>query len=127
VIYGDIFSFLTEEILATYDVISTNQNYISGSFALFRNIPVVNELFLKSSGYKKAFTSSRNMSFGECNCLWAALGKGAGTLKADKDQSMTYMVKTAHLAGALNAYFRNNLKETILPGEYVKWNKGRIF
>lgn len=127
VIYGDILSFLTEEILNKYDVISNNKDYISGSFALFRNIPVINKLFLDSSGYKKAFTSSRNMGFDECNCLWAALGKGVDILKADSDQSMTYMVKKAHFTGIINAYFESNLKEIIPVGDYVKWKKGRIF
>ena len=127
VIYGDISSFLTEDIINRYDVISNNENYISGSFALFRNIPVINTLFLESSGYKKAFTASRNMGFDECNCLWAALGKGADILKADKDQSMTYLVKAAQLSGTITAYFENNLKETISSGDYVKRNKGRIF
>ncbi len=42
VLYGDIRGFMTEDILDTYDVISSRHDYVTGSFCLFRNEEYIN-------------------------------------------------------------------------------------
>ncbi|MCC5924672.1 MAG: hypothetical protein JJT77_12885, partial [Crocinitomicaceae bacterium] len=47
ILYGDIRSFYTEEILSNYDVISSQEVRVSGHMALFRNTPKYRNLYLK--------------------------------------------------------------------------------
>ncbi len=49
VIWGNLRHFLTEELLANYDVISARPNRISGHFTLFRNQEAWNNLFRRVS------------------------------------------------------------------------------
>lgn len=55
VVWGDIRKFITEEILDTYDIISSRKENISGHFNLFRNTPAVNTLYKKLPNYKALF------------------------------------------------------------------------
>lgn len=47
ILYGDIRSFYTEEILSNYDVISSQEVRVSGHMALFRNTPKYRNTYLK--------------------------------------------------------------------------------
>ena len=56
VIFGNIRSFMTDELLHEYDIISTRHDYLTGCCALFRNQPYFRELF-KLSASEKNVTS----------------------------------------------------------------------
>lgn len=65
-VFGDIRTFITEEILSSHDKILEH-----GHFTLYRNVPSVNEHFMLCSGYKdydyqKAFSSNDSLYFDEC-------------------------------------------------------------
>lgn len=47
-VYGDIRGFMTSEILNTYDIISAHQNFITGTFCLYRNNDLMKRLFMES-------------------------------------------------------------------------------
>ena len=53
-LFGDIRSFYTSDILKKYDVISSHKNRISGHFALFRNTRRNRLIFRKIYNWKKA-------------------------------------------------------------------------
>lgn len=55
IIWGDIRSYMTDDILNNYDIISSRKNAISGHFNLFRNTPQINQLYKKLPDYKKLF------------------------------------------------------------------------
>ncbi len=55
IILGDVKKFLTPERLERYDVFSVRKNYMTGHFAVYRNIPMINRLFWKIPGVKKVF------------------------------------------------------------------------
>jgi len=52
VLYGNIRSFYTDDILSTYDVISTHATRISGHLALFRNLPKYRNLYCRIYDWK---------------------------------------------------------------------------
>jgi len=59
-VYGDFTSFLTQEVLKGYDLISCRKDYLAGHFALYRNTKEMNELFKRSPAYLKIFTDNQN-------------------------------------------------------------------
>ena len=48
-------SFLPDELLKIYDVISVREEYLAGHFAIYRNNPIINNLYTKSVGYRHIF------------------------------------------------------------------------
>ncbi len=58
IIFGKISHFITEEILATYDVITASEIQFVGHFILFRNTATVTNLFRQTQDYIKAFTDN---------------------------------------------------------------------
>lgn len=125
VVYGNIRDFMTNEILTSYDIISSRHDYITGSFCLFRNIEKINLLFMESRDYQKVFTCPDHFCFDECNFLFEPLNNGASILDyPDNIQSITYVVKRAEQEGKLKAFFDFIIIEGT-PGK-IKWHKGKI-
>lgn len=54
-VFGNISTFLTEEVLEKHDVISVREGYQAGHFALFKNDPTINGIYTRSSRYKQIF------------------------------------------------------------------------
>lgn len=125
VVYGNIRDFMTEEILISYDVISSRHDYITGNFCLFRNDEQINTLFMQSKDFETVFSSPENFCFDECNFLFDKLKNGASIFDyPDNIQSMTYVVKKAAKEGNLKAFFDFIVVEGS-PGK-IKWEKGKI-
>lgn len=64
-VFGDIRSIYTADILDTYDVISSHAKRISGHFALYRNSIVMRNCFRKVKGWKKNVTNRVYDNFDE--------------------------------------------------------------
>lgn len=125
VVYGDIRNFMTDEILNTYDVISSRHDYITGTFCLFRNNAQMNTLFMQSKDYKNVFSNPQHFCFDECNFLFQELQNGGSIFDYPNNiQSMTYVVQKAAKEGKLNAFFDFIIVEGA-TGK-IKWDKGRI-
>ncbi|QCZ92916.1 DUF6625 family protein [Salinimonas iocasae] len=65
VIFGDIRSFITDDILENHDVISARQNNIAGHFTLYRNCEQINTLYASHPIYKDAFLKLESYYFDE--------------------------------------------------------------
>ena len=65
VIYGQIRNFLSDNILTNYDIVSTYKGFLSGPFCVYRNIPIINNLFTKSSRSKKILQNPSHIGFDE--------------------------------------------------------------
>lgn len=125
VVYGDIRSFMTKEILQNYDIISSRHDYITGTFCLFRNSKEMNTLFKKSKDYKMVFSDNTHYCFDECNFLFLELQNGRDIFDYPENiQSMTWVVKDQERKGKLKAFFDFMIVEGT-PGK-IKWDKGKI-
>jgi hypothetical protein len=125
VVYGDIRGFMTQDVLKTYDVISSRHDYITGTFCLYRNNKKINSLFKQSKDYKKVLASKEHFCFDECNFLFQELQNGASIFDyPDNIQSMTWVVKKAEQEGKLKAFFDFIIVEGA-TGK-IKWEKGKI-
>jgi hypothetical protein len=65
IVYEDIRNFMTDEILNSYDNISSRHDYITGTFCLFKNNQQMNTLFMQSKDYKKVMSSADHFCFDE--------------------------------------------------------------
>lgn len=126
-IYGDIGRFVTDEMLASADVISARQWYLTGFFFLFRNIDPVNRLYAGSDDCRRVFETPRHFSFGECNFAWRELREGASIFTANTDiVSMTEVIRREEQLGRLNVCFREMARESIAD-DWIVWENGRLF
>ena len=123
-IFGDIRSFMSAEILEQYDVISVLPEYLSGAFALFKNTKQVNSLFEQSIDYREILTNDQYQGFDECGELCFELMEGASleSLPA-KIESMTHLLKLK-----LNDQVRTHFDHYIIEGlvENLKWERGTL-
>ncbi|QPG06410.1 hypothetical protein IT774_04250 [Salinimonas marina] len=119
VIFGDIRSFITDDILNNHDVISARKGAISGHFTLYRNVEKINKLYLSHPIYQKAFLSPTSFYFDEVG--------------------MTEVIKKDQADGAgLRVYWPDyllNFKETrkkkpsYVPKvlNHWRWHDGKLF
>lgn len=125
IIFGDIRAFMTDELLENYDVISSRHDYVTGSFALWRNTPQINKLFMKSKDFKSVFSSPKHFCFDECAFLFQELQNGDSVFDfPEAIQSMTYVVMDEERNGSLKAHFDFIIVEGT-PGNII-WQNGKI-
>lgn len=123
IIFGNIRNFMTDELLTEHDVISARHDYLTGSFALYRNGLFNNSLFMESRDYKKVFTSNQNFCFDETNYAFKAFEEGLHYSEIKTDvESMTHVVQRLGEEGKLKAYFEFQILEG-LAGSML-WNNG---
>lgn len=126
IVYGNIREFITDDVLNSYDVISSRHDYITGSFCLFKNNDWINSLFMRSKDFMKVFCNSEHFCFDECNFLFEQLSAGHSILEIKSDiESMTHVVKKAENNSELKALFEFMVVEGT-PGR-ISWNKGHIY
>lgn len=124
-VYGDIRSFLTDDILNYYDLISPREDITMGTFCLYRNNSIMNSLFFQSRDYKEVFTSPENFCFDECNFLFSELAFGNSILDYHNHiQSMTYLAVKGNEEGKFKVLF----DRFIIQGMFnnIRWDHGKI-
>lgn len=126
VIFGDIRSFITTELLTTYDLISVRHDFLTGQFLLFRNTEKINNLFTLSKDYKKILSDEKHYCFDETNFQWQSFtdGKPYQEIKSEIE-SMTHLVKKLETEKYLSVYYDFIIIEG-LPGK-LTWDCGRLF
>jgi hypothetical protein len=105
-LYGDIQSFITDEYLNQYDVISADEQRLCGPLTIFRNCDYVNELFRKNEHSNEIFTKEENAIFDE--------------------NGFTDIIKQEAEHGNLKYLFGNFQRwrtEYLLP---ATWNRGKV-
>ncbi len=125
IILGRIREFMTDELLDKYDIINTRHDYLTGSFLLFRNIPNITNLFIKSKDYKKVFTSDKHYCFDECNFKHIEMEQGINIFEVTCEiESMEHIVRKEAELGNCNVFF-DFLVVDGLSGK-LKWDNGLL-
>lgn len=123
IVLGRIREFITDEMLDTFDVINTRHDYLTGSFMLFRNNDVLNNLFAKSKDYKKIFKSHKHYCFDECNFKHAQMEQEMNIFDVDCEiESMEHVIRKEMKLGSINVFF-DFLVIDGLSGK-LKWDNG---
>ena len=125
VIFGNIRSFMTDELLNDYDIISARHDYLTGCFSLYRNTPFFRELFKQSKDYRKVFTDPRNFFFDETNFAFEAFERGLHYSQIHTEvESMTHVVRRLQEANKLRALFEFQIVEGFAGN--MLWEKGTL-
>lgn len=126
VIYGDIRSFITEDLLSNKDLICVRHDFLTGYFLLFRNNDKMNRLFTLSKDYKKVFSSDRHFCFDETNFQFHAFSENTPLSEINSEiESMMHVVKKAEMKGYIRTFFDFMVIEG-LPGR-LRWADGKLY
>jgi len=125
-VYGDIRGFINSDVLNEYDIINASENFITGTFCLYRNNDFIKTLFMESKDYKKVFIDSKYFGFDECSFLFYELHELGTTIFdfPDHIQSMTYIVRKAEAEGRLKPLFEFYLFQAMT--NKLRWDNGLI-
>jgi hypothetical protein len=127
VIFGDIRTFITDDLLSEYDVISTRGKYLPGYFSLFRNTSLINSLYQQSKDFKLIFQGQKHYCFDECNFQFQRLQESEKTILdiQSEVESFTHVVKKAQIEGKANVFFDHWVIDDV-PGN-LEWRQGKLF
>jgi len=136
IILGNVSTFIDEPLLRNYDIISCRKYWLSGSFALRRNIPEVNSLFRNSKDYKKVFESPNSFAFDEAgkllsedgsnkNSIYVMLEEGRSIHSIETTiEGFTHLIKQTD--SKLRVFMETFLVEYIWPGMVLRYCDGHI-
>jgi hypothetical protein len=126
-IYGRMFDLLPRD-WRDYDVLSLREDWVTGSFAVFKNSKYVNNLFRKSKSYIEFFTSPDHKGFDECLNLYHVLrGEDPNyILTCDSRESFTWVVRKEEDEHNIKVYSKKMIKEYIGIDDFVEYKDGRI-
>jgi len=103
VIFGNVKAFITDEVLSSYDVITSRRNKLAGHFTLYRNADKFNHAFELAPDYIKILSAKKNQAFdekamtdvverlahsGEIRVFWDKVLLNYGTPKTDSPGSL---------------------------------------
>ena len=153
-IYGNISKFLSTQLFNTYDIITSREEYFPGHFSLFRNKPLINNLYKYCPDYKKIFQDSnkhyafdeRTNYFGKyifannrypINNIFSNIENGLNHIKIRiyhkrKNQDMTQIIQEFEGQDNLKLYRKNMVRsdnwftKKRIENWEIKWAKGKL-
>ena len=135
IVFGDIRSFITDEMLEEYDVITAKKEFLAGHFTLYNNRTTC-RMYEHSKDYRRVFQRQELFSFDECNFLWWYLLNGHDILDISSPiESMSHVVRRLNERGTIKAYFDTLMIEQDLIDTYggirpfrrkIVWSKGQL-
>jgi Family of unknown function (DUF6625) len=126
-ILGDLRAFITPELLAAHDVLSFKKGHLQGPLTIYRNVPMVNNLFREGGEFKRVFASPAYLSFDEFGpgVFYTKVHKPEDVAAFPSDNISVIAFKKA-LAGELRVYSEQLGKEDLRHRETVSYQDGRI-
>jgi len=132
-VFGDIRTFLSDELLMEYDIVCTRVEFITGHFTLFRNVEELRRLYARSRDYQKVFGSAEIFNFDECGWgLHSKLLKGSSFAEVASegkvDSLMHVIARTpdlrVHLKTICDEHLWGRAKHFVRK---LRWEKGKLF
>jgi hypothetical protein len=121
IILGSLNDFLTDDLLTTLDVYSSKPKWNSGSFSLYRNTEVVNNLFRLTDDWKIIFLANKYYGFDECLQRW----EGKPIRVADRTTEMLSIYDLIHSVDKIRACYADSVVEWPKDIRKLKWNNGK--
>ena len=111
-----------------YDLLTFREEWISGSFSIFKNTIYVNNLFKRSKTYKKYFLSRKHVGYDECLGLYDKLRGKESThiFLCDNEESFTWVVRKEEVENKIKVYSKQLIKECIPKNDYVHYHDGKV-
>jgi hypothetical protein len=125
VIFGNIRSFISDDILREHDLIVVRHDFLTGYFQLFRNSEKMNTLFMKSQDYRKVLQDNKHYCFDETNFTFDEFAKGKRFDEIPSEvESMMHVVKKMESENYIKPFFDFMVVEGI-PGN-IRWQNGEL-
>ena len=126
VVFGNIRSFISDDLLVCHDLICVRHDFLTGYFQLFRNNEKMNTLFMKSKDYKRVMQEDRHFCFDETNFMFSQFAEGKTPDEIPSEiESMMHVVKRMQHRNYIRPFFDFLVVEGV-PGN-IKWEKGELF
>lgn len=126
VIFGNIRTFITPELLENYEIISVRHDFLTGYFQLLKNDHKMINLFSNSKDYKKVLSSDIHYCFDETNFTHNEFTAEIPYAKINCEvESMMHVVCRMEACNELKAYFDFHVIEGT-PGK-LKWRNGELY
>ena len=119
IVWGEIRRFVTDEMLSSYDIISSRKNRTSGHFTLFRNTVPFNRAFLLIPNFAEALAEPQHINLDErelTHHLRAHLAR-----QSLNPSPRVYWSENLTIDTAYQKTLRNN------DGDSLWWRNGRTF
>jgi hypothetical protein len=125
VVFGNIRSFISDDILESNDLVVVRHDFLTGYFQLFRNNEKMNTLFMRSKDYKRVMQQEEHFCFDETNFKFEEFAEGKTPDEVPSDiESMMHVVRRAQQQNHIRAFFDFMVVEGV-PGN-IKWEKGEL-
>lgn len=112
IIWGEIRSFLTDDLLNHYDVVTTKVNWSAGHFTLFKNTDLCNNLYTRNKTVISLLNDPVYYAFEESCHRWNGEIFSFEDLEQRKlPVSMFDIIKKAELSGELHVHFKDIIRE----------------
>lgn len=126
IIWGDIRSFITEDLLNRYELICVRHDFLTGYFLLFKNTRKMKFLFKESKDYKKVFSSPKHYCFDETNFDFDSFSENIPLEEMNPEvESMMHVVRKLQIQNKIKAFFDFMVIEG-LPGK-IRWKDGKLY
>ncbi len=89
ILFGRLDHFLPDSYLADCDIFTDDPKFINGCFTLFKNTPVINDIYTKIPNWKEAFKQK--------DCLRCTTGRGAHSLYGTDEYGLTKVLENTVL------------------------------
>jgi hypothetical protein len=119
IIWGDIRSYITDDVLDEYDIISSREGWMSGHFSLYKNVPGIADICRYVPEFSNTFNQTRYRSLDEVQLTSFVNRK---IVKPDGTQLKVRMKKIQYDAGETQPGQADPASK-----EEWKWENGRVF
>ena len=126
-VFGDVATFITPELLANKDVLSFKKQHLQGPLTFFRNVETVNNLFRDGGEYETVFATPEYRSFdefGPTGFHTEGSKREVGGLPSDNISVIAF--KRA-LEGRLRVYAEQHGREYLQGDDLLCWQDGRLW
>ncbi|WP_062544271.1 DUF6625 family protein [Rufibacter tibetensis] len=123
IIFGDLRKIITDELLDSYDIISTNFRFMAGPFSLYRNENPINTSFMASKDYKRILQEDKVFLFDEASNVISKLWEGYSIFDFPSEvESITHVFKKEN--NPFKVLFAPLISERLLNRKRLVWEKG---
>lgn len=125
-IYGNLTSFITEDVLKENDIIAFRPDHLHGPFTLYRNCDYINNLFRRSENFNDIFTDPEYRSFDEFGLRNFIVYPAASLSDQPNDTISVIALKEAN-SKKIKLHMTLKSKEKISDtNDIVKYSKGQV-
>jgi len=121
IILGSLDDFLTDDFLDRVDVYSSKPKWNSGSFSLYRNSEIVNNIFRATEDWTTVFSVNKYYGFDECLQRW----DGKPIPISERTTEILSIYDLIHSNNNIRTSFEDSIIEWPADIKKLMWSRGK--